>query len=85
MCDLLADVLLERTLSKDLAECIGYQGCPSPGNPATRTFPRPPPFTFAGEVAEDSRLVAVLKVIFRQYLTAEGEWQWNVFRDKVPR
>ena len=75
-------VVLVRALTKNLEELVGFQGCPSPGNPMTSIFPRPPLFTFAGEVADDPKLVAALKVIFSEHLDSKGEWRWNVFRPR---
>ena len=72
--EFLVDVLVE--------ELVGFLGRPSPGNPMTSTFPRPPLFTFAGEVADDPKLVAALKVIFSEHLDSKGEWRWNVFRPR---
>jgi hypothetical protein len=62
--EFLVDVLVE--------ELVGFLGRPSPGNPMTSTFPRPPLFTFAGEVADDPKLVAALKVIFSEHLDSKG-------------
>ena len=62
--EFLVDVLVE--------ELVGFLWRPSPGNPMTSTFPRPPLFTFAGEVADDPKLVAALKVIFSEHLDSKG-------------
>ena len=78
-------VVLERTLTKNLEELVGFQGCPSPGNPMTSTFP--PLFTFTGEVADDPKLVAALKVIFSEHLDSKGEMEClpSSPRMRVPR
>ena len=80
-------VVLERTLTKNLEELVGFQGRPSPGNPRTSTFPRPPLFTFTGEVADDPKLVAALKVIFSEHLDSKGEMEClpSSPRMRVPR
>ena len=62
--EFLVDVLVE--------ELVGFLWRPSPGNPMTSTFPRPPLFTFAGEVADDPKLVAARRSFSRSTWIRRG-------------
>lgn len=75
-------VLMERALLRVWEDAIGYQGCPSPGNPHRITTRAPaPPFTVKNEVKNDEFKLAATKLLTRDLWNGDGDYDWNIFRE----